>query len=87
MPDTATPGVWLAASYALRRPIPVDAPYPHICGVAVTGTVTGWQYVVERKECAACHVPRPNATTHFKPAAPDMRPEKAIRCRRPQQAT
>lgn len=56
-PDTAPSppvGVWLGASYALERPIAAGKPYPHLCGVTVTGQATGRQMVLTGRECAAC---------------------------------
>ena len=51
----ATPrGVWLGASHALGRPVPVDEPYPHICGIDIVGRMTGARYRLWRRDCGAC---------------------------------
>jgi hypothetical protein len=47
-------GVWLGASRALDRPVPVTEPYPHICGHVVTGYATGRVVTLWRTACAAC---------------------------------
>lgn len=47
-------GVWVGASYALGRPVPVADPYPHICQIPVTGLMTGVQFTLWRRDCAAC---------------------------------
>lgn len=46
--------VWLGASHALGRPVPVAEPYPHICGQTAVGTTTGARYRLTRRDCAAC---------------------------------
>jgi hypothetical protein len=48
------PGLWIGASVALGRDVPVDKPYPHICGVETTGRMTGRRYRLQRRDCAAC---------------------------------
>ncbi|MGC5664946.1 hypothetical protein ACN261_31935 [Micromonospora sp. WMMD723] len=58
----APAGRWLGASVVLGRPVPVAAPYPHICRMTVTGLMTGVVYVVERRQCAACARPLPLPT-------------------------
>ena len=47
------PGHWIAASRALRRPVPVDEPYPHVCGATVTG-MSGRTVQLRARDCAAC---------------------------------
>lgn len=54
MSADAPRGVWLGASYALGRPVPVDGPYPHVCHVKVIGTVTGVRFRTQQRDCAAC---------------------------------
>jgi hypothetical protein len=49
-------GIWVGASHALGRPVPVGEPYPHICGLRVVGTMTGREYTLWRRDCAACRV-------------------------------
>ncbi|MEO3929267.1 hypothetical protein ABGB07_36260 [Micromonosporaceae bacterium B7E4] len=60
---TAPPaGVWLGASHALRRPVPVDEPYPHICQARPTSPLTGKPVRLDDRNCAACWpawVPKP----------------------------
>lgn len=50
---------WLGASYVLGRPAPVAEAYPHICGQAVTGRMTGVKYKLLRRDCAACAAEHP----------------------------
>lgn len=52
--DATGPGVWIGASYALGRPAPVAEPYPHICGIEVTGRMTGGRVRLWHRDCAAC---------------------------------
>ena len=40
---TAPRGVWLGASHRLGYPVPVDGPYPHVCGAGA-----------QRRDCAPC---------------------------------
>jgi hypothetical protein len=53
-------GVWIGASYVLGRPVPVNEPYPHICGASVTGRITGRSVTLRHgvrdgyADCAAC---------------------------------
>jgi len=49
-------GVWLGASHALGHPTPTAEPYPHICGLRVVGTMSGREYTLWRRDCAACRV-------------------------------
>lgn len=56
MPGT---GVWIGASYALGRPVPVDGPYPHICTRTVTGRMTGQRLRIWRRDCPACATSQP----------------------------
>lgn len=51
---TPPAGQWLGATLLLARPVPVTKPYPHVCGVAVTGTMTGRFVRLGGKDCAAC---------------------------------
>ncbi|MFB9238684.1 hypothetical protein ACFFWC_24675 [Plantactinospora siamensis] len=53
------PGHWLGASRTLRRPVPVDGQYPHICGARVTGAVSGRPLRLQPRDCAACQEGRP----------------------------
>lgn len=46
--------LWIGASYALGRDLPVTEPYPHICGAEVAGRMTQRRYRLWRKDCAAC---------------------------------
>lgn len=50
--------VWIGASHALGRPVPVAGPYPHICGTTVVGTMTGVKVRITRRDCAACAAER-----------------------------
>ena len=52
----ASTGVWLAASAALGRPVPVDEPYPHIHGCRFVGLMTGRLVRLGWRDCAACHI-------------------------------
>lgn len=47
-------GQWLGASIVLGRPVQVTERYPHICGVSLTGTMTGVFVRLRSKECATC---------------------------------
>lgn len=47
-------GIWLGASYVLRRDVPIGEPYPHICGVEVIGHASRTQLRIWRRDCAAC---------------------------------
>lgn len=47
-------GQWIGASYALGRPVSTGEPYPHICGVTVTGSMTGVTVRLRERHCAAC---------------------------------
>lgn len=51
-------GMWVGASLLLHRPVPVDGPYPHVCGSSCAG-VSGAAVRVGRRGCAACAQPRP----------------------------
>jgi hypothetical protein len=48
-------GVWLGASTALRRAVPVDQPYPHICQARPISPLTGRPVRLDDRNCAACH--------------------------------
>jgi hypothetical protein len=50
----AEPGLWLAATHVLGRPVPVTGRYPHICSTTVTGPVTGQPFRTWRRDCPAC---------------------------------
>lgn len=53
--DGPRPGLWIGASIALGRDVEAtEESYPHICGVGVTGRVTGRRYRLQRRDCAAC---------------------------------
>jgi hypothetical protein len=48
-------GVWIGASYALGRDVPVDEPYTHICRRRVRGRMTPHlDVVLDHRACAAC---------------------------------
>lgn len=48
-------GVWLLASRALGRPVPVDEhPDPHVCGVEVGTDNLGQPVRLTAAQCAAC---------------------------------
>lgn len=47
-------GIWIGASYALGRDVPVDGPYPHICGITLTSRHTHERIRLRRIDCAAC---------------------------------
>lgn len=48
-------GIWLGATYALGRDVPTSQPYPHICGITITGRMTPrLRIYLSRKACAAC---------------------------------
>lgn len=49
-----TPGTWIKASLALGRPVPVDEPYPHVCGHTATSPRTGLPVRLRWRDCAAC---------------------------------
>lgn len=46
-------GMWLGASYALGRPVPVGEDYPHICHLYVTGW-TGTRFKTQPRDCPVC---------------------------------
>jgi len=53
VPDPAPPAParrWLLASALLGKPVPVDEPYPHICGVELASI----RYRFTRRDCGAC---------------------------------
>jgi hypothetical protein len=53
--DDKPVGIWVGASHALGRPVAVAGEeYPHICGISVTGCMTGVRYRLTRRDCAAC---------------------------------
>lgn len=55
MTAPAGPVVWLLASRALGRPVPVDGePYPHVCGAQVAVDVNGKPVELNHVQCAAC---------------------------------
>lgn len=47
-------GIWVAASLALDRDVPLSAPYPHTCYFRVEGEMTGRIVEIERRDCGAC---------------------------------
>jgi hypothetical protein len=49
-----TPGIWLEASFALGRDVPVTEPYPHICHVEWFSRTTAQRVKLRRLDCAAC---------------------------------
>jgi len=53
-------GIWVGASYVLGRDVPVSEPYPHICGLRVVGTMSGREYTLWRRDCAACRTEQTN---------------------------
>lgn len=47
--------IWIGASYALGRDVPIDQPYPHVCGASVNGRMTPHLMVrLLPRDCAAC---------------------------------
>ncbi|RKN38472.1 hypothetical protein [Micromonospora endolithica] len=56
-------GQWIGASVLLGRPVPVDAPYPHVCRMETTGRMTG-HVRMERRDCAACAAAKAPAGGH-----------------------
>lgn len=48
------PGCWIAASRATGRPVSVNEPYPHVCRITITATVSGRPIRLDRRDCAAC---------------------------------
>jgi Bifunctional DNA primase/polymerase, N-terminal len=51
-------GLWIGASHALGRPVPVGGPYPHICHTTVDGRMPGSRVRLNRRDCAACATPQ-----------------------------
>ncbi len=49
-------GIWVGASHVLGRDVAVSEPYPHICQLRVVGTMSGREYTLWRRDCAACRV-------------------------------
>ncbi|MFI6161712.1 hypothetical protein ACIA59_17415 [Micromonospora haikouensis] len=49
-----TAGLWLVATAALGRPVPVAGRYPHVCGVTLHATRSGNPYRYGGRDCAAC---------------------------------
>jgi hypothetical protein len=48
-------GIWLGASLALDRTVPVDEPYPHICGRLIKVRAATRQCTrITRAACGAC---------------------------------
>jgi hypothetical protein len=45
--------VWLLATHKLGCPIPLDEPYPHICGTSCGCHPK--QRPISRRECGACN--------------------------------
>lgn len=76
-------GVWLGASYALGRPVPVTEPYPHICSITVVGRASGQRLKLWRRDCAACiqqeHDERQQPTELYPPVDPDITAAEARR--------
>jgi hypothetical protein len=52
----ARTGLWLGASYVLGRDVPIDGPYPHICGTTLISRHTRERIRLRRIDCAACTV-------------------------------
>ncbi|MFG3709193.1 hypothetical protein ACGF7U_31305 [Micromonospora sp. NPDC047670] len=50
--------LWIVAGAVLGRPVPVDGPYPHLCGVTYTETRSRKPYRYQRRDCAACAMSR-----------------------------
>lgn len=67
-----TGGHWIGASKTLGRFVPVDGPYPHLCGktAAAEDTATGRPIRLDKRNCAACATDK-----HHKahPSTPDIR--------------
>ncbi|HEX6969416.1 MAG TPA: hypothetical protein VF174_11495 [Micromonosporaceae bacterium] len=49
-------GAWLGATNVLGEPVLVAHPYPHICEWTTVGTMTGVQFRIWRRDCAACQI-------------------------------
>lgn len=47
-------GVWLLATVALGRTVPVGEPYPHLCGSIAYGRPGGPEIRLWSRDCAAC---------------------------------
>lgn len=55
---SAPVGLWLLASLALGRPVPVDERYPHVCHITVASRMLAGRTVrLTARDCAACHHP------------------------------
>lgn len=54
-------GLWLLATTALHRPVPVAGPYPHVCGAAAVSP-RGVAVRLSRRDCGACLAPPPSTT-------------------------
>jgi hypothetical protein len=55
--NTASGAIWLLASAALGRPVPVSGPYPHIHDRTIPAhqTLSGKASItLWRRDCAAC---------------------------------
>lgn len=63
--------VWVGASYVLRRPVPVDEPYPHLCGLSFNSPRNGQRIWIGRMHCAAC---LQDAHDRRQPTEPDQLP-------------
>jgi len=50
-------GLWIGATHALGRPVPVGGPYPHICHTTVDGRMTRQPVRLARRDCPACATP------------------------------
>jgi hypothetical protein len=75
-----TTGIWLGASYALGRDVPVDEPYVHICHLTVPGRMTWHTVQLRRRDCAACLTNQPARPAPDRPPVTDEhRAEEARR--------
>lgn len=74
---------WIGASYVLGRDVPVNEPYPHICGSVVQGRMTGRTVRLTRQECAACrseqHARRAPPPADLPPMTDEQRAEERRR--------
>ncbi len=66
-------GIWVGASYVLGRDVPVSEPYPHICGLRVVGVMSGREYTLWRRDCAACRVEQTSRLRPVVPLPPEAR--------------
>lgn len=46
--------LWLLATRALGRDVPVDGPYPHVCWIPLPGVQTSKAGRLSPRDCATC---------------------------------